>query len=421
MKYKDKNSISKYLFFLLFISSIAAFLVGRQHEYDLFSLWCVLFNAIMLFVTFNSFEKFGGKHVFIPQINEEKLKKVEKLATIGALIVFAADAYILYHVMFLLIGETINVQEFKNEGGAAEIFGTLVSPKIITLSYLISPIGYLFFSLHFYYLLQNKKKKALKCFLLSLILVLSGLMTLSRSATVSYILLYAGVLFYSFPMMNKKFKRSISRILLIATVGIGLLLLIISQSRFSERYNIDSENSNTPLLDPSEQPLLTSFLDYYSQWEECSVVLMKNYSPDKLFYGLYNSCGLGVLIKQRIEGTEKTNTELGKKVEKYIGETAAAFHGPFARLLYDFGYTGTILFVILFIRVVNIISPKKNELSFNSLLFLPLFLPFALAFFSGNAFGSMTQNMGILFNLIIYLIIKNKKNKKLLEQYEFDN
>lgn len=91
-----------------------------------------------------------------------------------------------------------------------------------------------------------------------------------------------------------------------------------------------------------------------------------------------------------------------------MGYQSTQFHGPVARLLYDFGYIGTIIFILIFTSVIKRISPRKGVIKFGDLLLLPPLLTFPAVFFAGNTFSSLQMNLSIIFALIIRWFIKKR-------------
>ena len=179
----------------------------------------------------------------------------------------------------------------------------------------------------------------------------------------------------------------------------------ISESRFGERYNIES----TPLINEVEHPQLVSMLDYYSQWVYFGPKLLDRYHSSDLSYGLYNSSGLAVLIQQRIYGTQEVNNERDRKYYRVLGDLGSAFHGCIVRCVFDYGYVGTILFVLLNVYFIKKFRPRHGYISLKTLLSLPILISFCLGFFSGNSYSSLAINLAIIYMSIFYIMIKSNK------------
>jgi oligosaccharide repeat unit polymerase len=407
MKKWGKNSLTVFLFSLLVISSISAYLVGRQPSLSLDVSLFVIYNASLLFIIFYSFNKYCElSNIDDSYVNKKKLLIIEKSLTVIGIITFFVNLYIFYNIFSLLVGEIINVQEFKNEGGASTIFSLYVPSYIITYSNLFSPLGYFFLTLHFYYLLKRNIKKSIRYFILSLLIVLSSFLALSRSAATVYILVYFAIFYLIYPIISSKIKKKILIFIIFFFVTIISIFFTLSNTRFSERYT--KESLNESIIDNEKDPFLFSIFDYFSQWQENGPIVMKRYKFGSNYWGLYNSCGLAVYIEQKIVNDPNIIHTREKDIYKIMGPIITMFHGNIARLVYDFGFIGTIIFILIYSRIIKGLEPKKNIINFKTLLYLPVILPFCIMFFTGNALSSIHLNIAIIYSIIINLVIRIK-------------
>ena len=402
-----KSSICFFLFMFLLASSIGAYLVGRQPSMDLDVLFYSLYTGVLLYILFSSFNSYSGlKQYSSSDIITKRLAVVERFASILGILALCVFIYIFIRVFSsMMIGEII-VQEYKNEGGAADVFKTLVPGPVLTISNFISPIGFLFLSLHFHYLIEKRVKKSIKFFLLSLIIVFSGLIALSRSATVAYILVYICTFISISPLLEPNLKKKIVRYIAFCGILVLSILLIISLTRFSDHYTKNSQN--TALINEDENPALFSTIDYLSQWEENGPIVLGMHKIENRYMGMYNSCGLAVLLQQKIEGDSKVTESRNRFFYDVFGMQVTKFHGVIARLVYDFGFYGTVVFIIVLSLIVIYLGPYNSVLRFENLLFVPLLLRIACVFFSGNALSSWSLDIAIIFNIIVWIIIKKK-------------
>ncbi len=193
------------------------------------------------------------------------------------------------------------------------------------------------------------------------------------------------------------------------------LLFIISSNRFSDFYS--KKSKNVAVLDESQNPVLFSTVDYFSLWQEKSIEFLDKRKPDQIFYGMYNSFGLGEMVLKQIYGNKAVNEEREKKIfDKLDDDVWHSFHGPIARLVYDFDYIGAILFVFLYFCILNGLSPRCHILTFRVLIFIPLLLPFGTLFFVGNAFSSLSLNIAIIYGIVIYFLTKTQKHDEYNEK-----
>lgn len=399
---------------ILLFSSVAAYFVGRQHDFEFGTILLTLYTAVLLFILFRGFRNYSDiTSCSFSGINRSKLDLVEKVTSIMGIIVLIVYIYILTQIFSQLLLGAITVQEHKNEGGAAATWDAMVPHIFITLGNFIAPLGYFFLSLHFYYLVKRDVKKAVKYFILSLCLVLNGLIALSRSVSVQYVLLYATILFCILPLLNKKLKKSVFTIALVLLGVIVFGLGVISNTRFSDYYTREFTEKKA-ILDETKQPTLFSTLDYFAQWEEDGLIIMKRHKPEYNSWGLYNCSGLAIQIQQKLYGAQQVNDARDLKYNAILKEQRSCFHGIVARLVYDFGFVGTILFIILYSNIIFKLGPKRGVLSFKSLLSLTIVLPACVVFWAGNEFSSLNLDLAIIYSYIIYkfvaLPVRNKSS-----------
>lgn len=405
---RKKSAITIFLFSLLVFTSAAAYLVGRQPTGDISTHLCTLYTAILLYFLFRAYNNYTNiSEVSFQDISPERLNKIEKITTALGIIVFVVYIYILSQTFTQLLIGSISADEHKNEGGAELYWSSLIPHSLITLGNFVAPLGYLFLTLHFYYLIKSNSRKSIRYFLLSLVIVLNGLIALSRSATVQYLLEYAAIFVFVAPLLQRKTRK---RLIKGGAIIIGVIifaLFIISQSRFENYYTKISEND--AILDETEQPVLFSTFDYFAQWEENGPIIMKRFEFGDQSWGLYNCSGLAVQIQKMIYGSTAVNDARERKYRGHLlKEQASYFHGLIARVIYDFGFIGTIVFILLYASIIRKTGPKNGVLRFKTLLALPLTLPVCVVFWAGNTLASLALDLAIIYNIIIYLWISKK-------------
>lgn len=407
-----RNSITKFLFGLLLASSIGAFLVGRQHAWDVESVLIVLFISILLWILFYSYCRYSEiKSLSNYDVDHKNFAKFERYATYLCVLTFIIEIYVLYRVMgLMLLGMTSANAMHTNEAEQAAIYSSVIPHIFLTVCNFLSPIGYIMLSLHFYFLVQNNRRKAIACLLLSLVLVLHGLIGFSRSATVVYILTYLCILFFVLPILNKKTKKIIYTAGTFVISVAFILLLAISGNRFSDYYTKNSKND--AILDETSTPVLFSMIDYFTMWNENGIEFIRKRPLGLMFYGWYNTAGLPIIIDEKVFGNTKVNEQREKEVdeviESYVGDIWYEFQGGIARLTYEWGYIGTVVFVLLFSRIMRHLSPSNGIVRFRDLLCLPLLLPLGLTFWCGIGIGGLAVQMGMVYAFIFYLLIKKR-------------
>lgn len=408
------HSVPSLLFSLLVFSTISAYLTGRLLDLPASYILYELYIGVMLLILFSSWNNYSNlKGYDFSDINENKLKKIESVIVWVNSVVFIVDLIVFVTVFTLLVAGVIHVTEFKNAGDSdlrQSIISSVVPSVFMTFSFLLSPLGYMSLALHFYYLVKKNAKRAVLHLVLSLTIILIGVIGLSRSALVNYVFVYSIMFLFIVPILNKKlFRKSIIAILIFGG-AIGYVFSTISEDRFGESFYIESKS----LIDEKEYPEIVSFLDYFSQWEYFGPMLMDRYhGPSDLFWGKYNSSAIVVAIEQQIRGASVANEEGRKKVDRIIGETASAFHGCIARTLFDFGYIGTFLFILLNCYVNKKLGPnKRNNVRFKTLLSMPLLLPFSIGFFSGSSYSQLNINLAMIYMWLLYKYCSVKTTHK---------
>ena len=410
-----KKNISLYLFLLLLFSSIAAILVGRQPNLKFEALLYQTYIATILYMLFSSFANYYRVYsIDANTVNIRRLKVIEWCIRFPSILVVIIDIYILIAILPYLITGYIVVNEFKNEGGvdSMTMFAGTVPHVLITITNLFSPLGYLCLSMHFYYLTLGRLRTSVFYLLLSTVIPLSGLISLSRSSTASYTLLYIGMMFMFYPMLEDKIKRILKRILILVGVVVVCLFAVISTNKFGDKYIKKSENR--AYINEYDNPTLYSLFDYCGQWQELSLKPLEVYDSDKLGYGLYNSSGIGVYFLKMIYGSEYINDYYKDKMSDILNHDEwYGFHGAIVMTILDFGYCGSFIFFIIFCVIVKRNAPRNGILHIKSLLILPLMLPFCVTFFSGNAYSSIVLDLAIIYAFIVWELIKKRYKRKI--------
>ena len=421
LKYRRGHSLSFIMFLILLGSSVGAYLVGRQPDvFDVDVLICTLYVATLLFVMFSSFGRYRNIEDLTEEgINIRRVLLLERFVIIISIIVIIAYLYVLYHSLGLLAMKAVTVNEFKNdEDGAAELFDTLFPHIVSTFLNFFNPLAFFNIAFHFYHLIKNDLKKSILFFLLSLALPLSGLISLSRASTVQYVLLYFSLYFFLSPLLDKKIRKRFNKIMVVFLILIISVFAFISSNRFSEYYTKESEQKS--IINEQDDPLLFSLFDYFSQWQENGPAIMKIYKPEYKAYGLYNASGLALQIKRRITQEDEV-TLMAERTERIMGRQWMMFHGLIARLIYDFGFIGTVLFVFIYSSIIRRYAPRHNILSLKSLLVLAVLLPLPLMSFQGNVLGGLASNLAIIYLFIILKMISIKKVRKATSSIQVSN
>lgn len=400
----DRNKrISRLFFFLLLISSIAAYLVGRQPQFDFSTQFWTLYSGVLLAILFQSFKGYqAGEGPHWQDINQASVDTYSKWILVLGGIALVINVFLLTKVFSSLIAGAIAVQAFKNEGEAGDFYASLFPHRVMVFSYLFSPVAYLALPLHFYYICKKNIKKSILFLLVSLLIVLSGLVSLSRSATIQYVIVYGVFFVFIIPLLSVKVRKRAALVALVGLVGIFAALSLVSGSRFSEYYT--KKSLNPAILDEQQSPLLFSTLDYFAQWEENGPKIMRKHDLNHTYFGLYNSCGIAAHVLS--EQYQKALSDM----EKHLGEDHNSFHGLIARLLFDFGKIGSVIFILILSSIIKKMGPTSGAVRFKTLLCLSSLLPVCALFFAGNQFAALHLNIGIVYSIIFYQLVKRRRS-----------
>lgn len=409
----NKYSVSQFMLWLFLASSIGAFMVGRQHTWEIDTVLLVIFTVVVLFIIFFSYRNYSDiKTIDFDDVDTRKIEKFERYSTYAGVFVILIELYVMYKVMGLMVLGMTTVDEFKSGDGTEQtaIYDSVISHFYLTICHFLSPIGYIFLSLHFYYLIIGNKKKASKFLLLSLVLVFHGLIGLSRSATVVFIITYLCIFYFVMPLLAKRVRKKYTRTFAIVLMLIGSLLMIISSTRFSDYYTKNSKND--AILDEHSNPVLFSMIDYFTMWNENGIEYMKLRPSGLMYYGWYNTAGLPIMIDYKVFGNSKIYEQREKNVEgvieSYTGSLWYQFQGCVARLTYEWGYIGTVIFALVFFHIMKFFSPQKRRLRFGNLLCTPVLTPMGLMFWCGIGLGGLDVQMGMVYCYVFYQIVRSK-------------
>lgn len=403
---KDKHSVLRYLFVLLLASVIAAFLSGRLQEEPIEHIGYELYMAIVLCILFSAWRPYSNvQGANFSDIQQKRLNALEPKIMWLNVFVFVLDLYIFINVFSMLAVGLITVAEHKNEGGAAEVFATLVPKIMITLSNFLNPFAMLSLVFHFYFLIKRNIKKSLLHLFLSFGSVLSGLMALSRANLINYILTYVGIYFFLSVLFPSRLVKKVKIVMLMIFALIAFVFMSLTTSRFGEYENEHKE----AIVDARKYPEVLSMLNYYSQWINAAPIILEKYKPEYKSWGMYNSFGLGVNIQRVLYGTDAANVKIEEKIDKVLGSDASAFHGVVARCVYDFGYIGTVVFILIHCYLIRKFGPRGGIVSFKTILSIPILLMFCVGFFSGNVYSSLSVDLSIIYMWVFYFLIKNKR------------
>lgn len=399
----NKNSISRNLYaFFSFLALISLFHLDISiNDLDILNIVNFLFILICLIIMIDSF----NNHLKVIKIVGGEFNTYQKsiiwVVTFLGILALFINLYLVYKIYTYQTISEISITVLKNETGADEYF-KLNEPRLIrTFSHFISPFGYFFLILHFYYAHKNSIGNSLFYLLLSFLIPLHGMQGLSRAAPSQYIIVYIFLYLYLSNSFSDNVKRFLNRFLFATIIIIGSYFIATSYSRFAESYfyvnKLDGE-TNVYFL------LFYSFIDYLTQWVHYGIDSLNYYSYDiefvfsnfrPLFNYLFNTLGFDFSIE-------------ADHFEKIYGHYSTRFIGLIPTLIFDSGYLFTFLFV-LFFRFLVKKKLKRNFVYLNSLLKLPLFLSLVLMSFANAWLAYMLFHLAIIYIFVLGYIFSLKR------------
>jgi oligosaccharide repeat unit polymerase len=393
------RSIAFFLTAIVIVSLVAAWFIGNlpelQNESDFYNF---IYTSIILFFLFHGFSKYKRLNFIYPSVNQKSFLFFQRIILVGGLFVFIVNLYVVYKSFGLILVQSIDVEEFKNEGGAAEYLNRWIGGPLLFVTRFFSPLGYLALGLHFYYLGINKGLKSALFFLVALNIPLQGLQALSRSATTQFIIMYFMFYMYARGTMSKKMRKGITKVAIITGAVIIYILVVITNTRFSERYG-SSENNKI------ENKSLYSVFDYSSQWVKNNFKVMSEYDQEKMIYGR-SSLSLYYYVRQRIGYDDRS---LGEEKIRVLGRRQASrFNGVAASFLYDFGYFFGLIMAVVFFLLVRSNAPMRGRTTIFSFLSFAVLMPLPAMFFGNNVYSSIAIQLAAFYLLLFWIISKIK-------------
>ena len=292
---------------------------------------------------------------------------------LNILIIISLIALVLNLIYFsksysLLQNSLIEIEDYKNFGGADEYLNSLLPGGRITLSItrLLSISSFILIPYTIYNLSINKVFKAIFSFAGSLNIALLGMVGLSRSGITSQIFVYVIL----FAMSFKKFPIKVRY----ASLSLLILIGILSYSYFStitisrfEGYDTWWAFSNYKNID---NPILFSLLYYFGSWIELSFDILSNIELPFIGHG-HSSFSL----IHYLDNTTNLFIDKGDYLEKLLGADAVVFIGLPVVILIDLGIIG-ISFYFLYLYLINKLGNYCKNDYFNYDFFYTFFFSF---------------------------------------------
>ena len=353
-----KNIVLLLLFSLPFISVLSIILIARgdiiEDVEDVLILVYMFICSTMIILPWGR-----AKGNMIIKRDDKKIYNIYKILSIILTYTFVVLGVVALVVAVLVGG---NIQSFKYEGDYNKFYYTMLPFDVhfYMLAMILYQYAYVMIPLCFYFLQINDKRRVIKCFILSLNVLLYGLTYFSRWAFINFILVYVFMFLLFRKNISEYYKKKIKKIALILGSVLGVIFVSISVSRFS-----DGDIYGDNVISPDsyiQNPTVYSFLDYLGQSNEVGHALLKsyegkNFGGQKAFsqvWGFLATFGL----------FEVGNPKLAQKTQDLYGRYSSNFNGFACGNVYDFGYIfGTLIVFIYFFLVKQRV--RKSSVSFN--------------------------------------------------------
>jgi oligosaccharide repeat unit polymerase len=394
-----KSPISSFLSSLIALTYFLGIFVGNTpNELE----WLVVFNfifvAVVLFVFCHSF---WGRRVILYSSNNGIFLSNFFLLTIVCMFVLVTiiNATIVSRSISYVLNGGVNITEFKNQGDAADLIRTWVDPRLVFLSYALSPLSYLALALHFYFLTKRSSMWSIVFLIFALNIPLVGLHALSRSSIVHFVLLYFLLYFSCYGSFSRDLRKKINIFIFFSFSFIFVIFYFITVSRFSESSFYSQADSSL-----IKNRALYSLFDYGSQWIVNSLAVLGEFSISDMWYGKSTFTAIDIVMNI-----------IGLPVNDYtdvrgqtLGRYASKFNGLVATLVYDFSYVGAVYFVSIFFAVVRFTIPRGGIFNIGEFSMLIVLVATPLMFFSNNYLGNTMYAIGSIYILLLFFVSKLK-------------
>lgn len=259
-------------------------------------------------------------------------------------------------------------------------------------------LSYFLIPLHFYFIGKSKRYSTL-CFLFSFNILLYGLSFFSRWTVLHYVLIYGVFLYLYRTGISEKYLKKIK-----ITFGVLLLLLsfmmyFITNSRFIDNKAAADRVPSTSFI---QNPALFSSIDYFSQWYDNSLTVLDNYSFET-FNGQASFSPILKLLNtyELVDWDINKYTRLRKSLLTH--EYYQNFTGLVANWVFDFGYILSLLFALVYNRLIYKLRPRRNKIKLRHTLILVLLIQLPLVSIFYSFVGGIITSLILLFPINLYL------------------
>ncbi len=390
------KSVSLFLILIQILSLSGALYVGLDYQIDTVFKWFNVFlTGLILTLIISPWRKFN-KIQNITFRNELKLKKLTDVLLFISLFTFIT---LLATVIFVfLLVEDINNFRYGIGVSTKFYYSLPINIKAIILANYLYYLSYFLIPLHFYYLGKRNFKMSVFCFIGSLNIVLFGLTFFSRAIFVQYSLMYIAFLFLLYDTLDIQIKRYIKIAIIVIGVFFSIYFINLTKERFVGDHLYEKTISQKSRI---QDPVVYSYFDYLSQWYHNSMYVLNTYDF-KTFKSQATFQPIISLLAQYnfIKYSAKDYAKLRKSLWPHHWDK---FNGLVAYMIYDYGYTISILVSLIYYSIVRRLKPKKREISIINLFYLILLIQIPLLAIFYSFLGGIIIPGLLLIPIHIYL------------------
>ena len=355
-----KSKVVLFLISIQLLSVLFALVSGMSYPVEkIEDILHILFTFLIVYLFTNPLSLYDGR--YIQNLNDNNtIRKTAKLFNVFSFMAMLLIIYVLVNILPYLS----NISDYRYGDGRNDLLESLgINNNVILLLTLLSCSGYFLITFHFFYMLNRDFKFSIYCLLGSFVIPIYGIMFLSRSYVILYIMAYACNLLYFYKSLDTKSKARIVQIGTFAIALISTYFLFVTVNRFEGRSDFVFKMSNEWF---SSRPVLASLVSYFSQWYRNGLQILDTVGND--FYYGYFSLPYFYIFLQRVGlldfGNQSFGVFLNLLYESVIPNHWPLFNGITAVLYVEFGYMGTVILALIFNRILTSCI-RKNKTNNN--------------------------------------------------------
>ncbi len=331
--------------------------VPLGYDYDIATIYDVInvvFVAAMLTLMIAPWNAFSFR-IALAEPNEKRVRRLTL-----ALLAIHSLGFVIFSISFYAAITTVtDYSAFKSGGETALFYKDLpINHNLFLLATYLNSTATFLIPLHFYHLQKRRFLLSFLSLLLSLNLVLEGISIFSRSALIVYFVLYLAYLPFFYRRLDRVQRRLLNYVGLVVLMMFGAIFYEISNNRFADYLSSGDAVYSTSSI---QNPVVYSLLDYAAQWYKNGNTVLSRYSFETLNGEL--SFPIVATVANKLGVINYSPDVIPIKLEALWGDRFDKFVGLIPNLVFDLGYVGTVLFVLLYAVLLRQIRPVRGVMS----------------------------------------------------------